>query len=86
MNDGLYKLIIEDIKNNISDENLFTSIKSNLDALLNEIRTKYENQINSYSRTISNMEFKVETILDAIDDKCDEYDKSDIFKLIINNL
>lgn len=86
MNDGLYKLIIADLGHYIEDDHIRTSIIANLDALLNEIRTKYENQINSYSRTISNMEFKVETILDAIDDKCDEYDKSDIFKLIINNL
>ena len=86
MNDGLYKLIISDLKNNIKDEKLFNAIKINIDALLDEIRTKHENQINTYSKTIANMEFKVETILDAIDDICDEYFKVDILKLVIKNL
>lgn len=86
MNDGLYKLILADLGHYIEDERVRTSIIANLDALLNEIRTKHENQINAYSKNIATMEYKVETILDAIDDKCDDYEKSEIFKLIINNL
>ena len=84
MNDGLYKLIMEDIKKLIPEDKQ-ESLITNINALLADIRNKHEIQYNNLNNRYNRALLKNEIFLDVIDD-LDESVALNVYKNIINEL
>ena len=85
-NDSTYKLLCNDIKNIVKEEDKQNQLISQLDLLLAEIRQRHES---SYSQMVSDnrrLQNKIDILIESIDDNLEEFDKVKIYEDVINNL
>lgn len=85
-NESTYKLLCNDIKNIVKEEDKQNQLICQLDLLLSEIRKRNDSTCLQLKSDNERLQYKIDILIESIDDNLDEFDKVKIYEDVINNL